>query len=198
MRFSVRTAAAALLIASLGACGQVAHAPTPPTLYTVTTIVMQTPGDPPRACAAMPLPDPPIGCGGPALRGLDLLTMPGVTRYWNGVLSTGTLRLVGTWDGHALTLTRSPEAASTGDSTPLPLTPCTAVTVQPAPGQVPPMVKQVMDDEALLKAHGIQVIQFGACGDSVTMTVVVADPATVAFLRQRYPGAQVAGWFHQV
>jgi hypothetical protein len=198
MRLWVRTAAAALLIASLGACGQVAHSPSPPPLYTVTAIVMQRPGDPPRACAAMPLPWPPIGCGGAVVRGLDLLTMPGVTRYPNGVLSSGTLRLVGTWDGQALTLTRSPEAASTGDSTPLPLTPCTTDTVQPEPGQFAPMVKKVIDDEAMLKARGIQVLEFGGCGDSVTMTVVVADPATVAFLRQRYPGAQVAGWLHQV
>jgi hypothetical protein len=194
----LRAGAAVLFMTMLGACGQTAQLKNPPALYTVTAMVMQKPGDPPRACSFLPLPEPPIGCGGPAVRGVDLLTMPGITRYRNGVMDAGILRLVGTWDGQALSLTRSPETATVHDATPVPLLPCPTTTAQPEPGVVPPQVKQVRDDEALLKSHGIQVLEFGACGDSLVMTVVVADSATVDFLIKRYPGIQVAGWLKRV
>ena len=66
-----------VLAAICVACGSaVAH---PSEFYTVTSIVMQKPGEAPHACFTVPLPEPPIGCGGPALEGADISTMPGFT-----------------------------------------------------------------------------------------------------------------------
>ena len=165
------------------------------TLYTVTSIVMQKPGEPPRACAFMQLPDPPIGCGGPDLHTLDLTTMHGVTRYRNGVLATSMLHLVGTWDGRALTLTRPPDTAPIADATSMPQGQCPS---QPAQVASPPLMQRVISDEALLKAQGIQLLEFGPCGDSLFIVVTVADRDSVRFLTNRYGAVQVAGWLKPV
>lgn len=164
-------------------------------LYTVTTDVMQKPGHPPRACFATPLPYPPIGCGGVALNGLDMLTMPGLRRYRNGVTSTAIVRLTGTWDGGALTLTRPPEAAPPKDATQLP---SCADPGRSSADPLPPEMQMVMDDEALLRANGIQVLEFGPCGDSIFIVVAVADSKTVDFLTKRYRAVEVAGWLEPV
>src|SRR5690348_11990619 len=109
-----------VVLAGIVACGSVAHGAAPPSpqvLYTVTSMVMQKPGEAPRACYATPLPYPPIGCGGPDLNGIDLRSIPGVTSYQNGVLATPVLRLVGTWDGRALRLTGAPTPAAMSEVT---------------------------------------------------------------------------------
>jgi len=169
--------------------------PGSPALYTVTSTVMQKPGEPPRACASTPLPYPPIGCGGRALRGLDLLTIHGVTRYRNGVLATSMLHIVGTWDGHDLTLTRPPDTAAMADATPMPPGQCPS---QPSQVVSPPLMQRVMSDNALLNAQGIQLLEFGPCGDALFMVVVVADRDSVRFLTNRYGAVQVAGWLKPI
>ena len=174
-----------------GSASQSRVAPGSSALYTVTSIVMQKPGEPPRACAFMPLPYPPIGCGGPDLHGVDLVTMHGVTRYQNGVLATSMLHLVGTWDGRALTLTRPPDTAAMADATAMPQWQCPS---QPTQVASPPLMQRVMSDEALLKARGIQLLEFGPCGDSLFMVITVADRDSVGFLTNRYGAVQVAGW----
>src|SRR2546421_3168287 len=70
--------------------------------YEVTTTLMQKPRGPVVACHAIPLPDPPIGCGGITVRGFDINQGPGAHTYPNGVRSTGPVRLVGTWSGSSL------------------------------------------------------------------------------------------------
>jgi hypothetical protein len=157
---------------------------------------MQRPGQAPHACTFEPLPFPPIGCGGPDVRGFDLATMHGVSRYSNGVMATGYLRLAGTWDGHELTLTRPPEAASAVDATAVPQ--CVAKSQQIGGSTMSPLMQRVVSDDALLKAHGVMPLEFGDCGDSIFIVVPVADRATVDFLTARYGQIQVSGWLRPV
>jgi len=79
--------------------------------YTVTASLMQKPGEGPRACTFIPLPLPPIGCGGVSVSGLNIGALPDATRYGNGVVSAGTYRLVGTWSSGRLVLTTPPSPA---------------------------------------------------------------------------------------
>ncbi len=187
-----------LLAVLIGAtcAGPLVAQPGPPTLYTVTATVMQTPGQAPHACFAMPLPYPPIGCGGPDLRAFGLLTMGGITRYRNGVLATGMLRLVGTWDGQALTLTRPPESRTASEATRMPG--CAQEPGQAASDPIPPVMKQVMADDALLRSHRIQLLEFYPCKNTVFLGLAVADSRSVAFLTNRYGHVEVAGWLQPV
>jgi len=184
------------LLATLTACGQVATVGTAPPLYSVTATVMQKPGEAPHACFGTPLPYPPIGCGGPDLRGVDMLTVRGVTRYSNGVLATGALRLVGTWDGHALTLTRPPESAAATDVTRMPQ--CAQEPGTSSSDPIPQVMKEVMADEGLLRSHGIQLLEFYPCKNTVFLGLAVADSQSVDFLTSRYGHVEVAGWLQPV
>ena len=179
-----------VLAATCAACGSAAAHPSG--LYTVTSIVMQKPGEAPHACFAMPLPEPPIGCGGPALDRADMSTMPGFTKYRNGVEASGMVRLVGTWDGQKLTLTRPPEAAATTDQTQAPN--CAQDGSEPQGPGLPPMMQKVADDSSNLEAHGIQVLEMYMCKKSLFMVVPVADKPSVDFLTSRYGNVKVDGW----
>lgn len=80
--------------------------------WTGTATLLQTPGGDLTLCGGMILTSlPPAGCGGAAVRGLDPMTVAGAERYPNGTITTPSVRLVGTWDGSALTVTQPYELA---------------------------------------------------------------------------------------
>lgn len=142
----------------------------------------------------MPLPDPPIGCGGPEVVGIDLQTLPGFQRYRNGVESVGTMHLIGTWEAGVLTLIQPPEGASAKDSTPTPR--CAQTPADPGPDSTSEG-RKLMSDEDLLKARGIQVLEFFVCQQALFIVVSVADTATVEFMNDRYAPVRVAGWLQR-
>jgi hypothetical protein len=194
----VRIAVALFVVLSAAGCARYVPPEHSGPLYTVTTTVMQNPPEVPRACSAVPLPYPPIGCGGVPLRDIDLPSLPGVTRYRNGVLATGMLRLVGTWDGEAVKLTRQPESAAMKDATPLPT--CADVPGRPSTGPLPPVMQRIIADDKVLRTRGIQLLEFGPCQDFVFVVVAVPDSTTVGFLTDRYGSGKVvvAGWLQPV
>jgi hypothetical protein len=194
----IRMTAAVLVMLSLGGCARYVATEHPGPLYTVTTSVMQNPPDVPRACSGIPLPYPPIGCGGVALEGIDLPSSPGVSRYRNGVLATGMLHLVGTWNGRALNLTQRPESAATNGATPMPI--CADTPGRSSAEPIPPGMQRIIADDKLLRTRGIQLLEFGPCRDFVFAVVPVADASTVAFLTGRYGSGNVvvAGWLQPV
>lgn len=71
----------------------------------------------------MPLSLPPAGCGGALVRDLDPLTVAGAERFPNGTVTTPSVRIVGSWDGEALTPTRPVELAEPPVPEPPPATP---------------------------------------------------------------------------
>jgi hypothetical protein len=81
-------------------------------LWTGTAPLLQTPNGALTLCGGVTLTSlPPAGCGGAKVRNLDPMTVPGSERFANGTVTTPSVRLVGTWDGDALTVTEPPVAA---------------------------------------------------------------------------------------
>ena len=188
-RVVATTLAVAVLLTA--ACGQ-ARAGNTQTLYTVTTGLMQKPGDVPRACSFVPLPLPPIGCGGVPISGLDLHSLPDAQTYRNGVVSAGTHRLVGTWEAGALHLTQPPVPASPTSVTPLPSCGQTAGDTE-GPDALP-QGRKLMDEEQMILQHGIVMLGFGVCQGVLFVEVAVADKDTVDYLTSRYAPVKVGGW----
>ena len=192
MAAQLRRVLIAVLMMSCSACGYAGIAGVRQSpLYTVTTSLMQKPGQNAVACFAMPLPYPPIGCGGPEVVGVDLQTLPGFQRYRNGVVSVGTVRLVGSWRAGTLALTQPPESASPKDITPVPQ--CAQTSADPAPDGTPEG-RKLMSDPDVLKTRGIQVLEFYVCQQALFVVVSVADNATVKFMSETYAPVKVAGW----
>jgi hypothetical protein len=98
--------------------------------------VLEVPPQPPIACYMILLSLPPAGGSGVEVRGLDPRTVPDVTIYQNGTVQTPTLRLVGTYDGQALTLTAPARPAPPRTQTP-PSSPSAYATACPDPGGGP-------------------------------------------------------------
>jgi len=181
---------------AVSACGQAgAWSPGQAPHYTVTTSLMQKPGERAVACFAMPLPEPPIGCGGPPVVGLDLHTLPGFQRYRNGVESVGMMRLIGIWEAGELRLTARPQPESATDLTPTPRCDQTPADASP---DTTPEGRKLMSDESLLNARGIQVLEFYVCKQALFVVVSVADKPTVDFMNVRYAPVQIAGWMRPV
>lgn len=104
---------------------------------------------------------------------------------------TPTLRLVGAWDGHALTLTESLQPAASETALP---EPCSQALGTESTSEVPPRQVQVGNDQAVLESRGIVALETVTCGDTLGIAVAVADPDTVRYLESRYGKVSVTGW----
>jgi photosystem II stability/assembly factor-like uncharacterized protein len=164
--------------------------------YTVTTSLMAAKGGPLNACFAMPLPEPPIGCGGVEVANVDIASLPGAVTYQNGTVGTPAFKLVGTWNSHVFRLTEQPSPAKSGEWTqPTTVTRRAPVSSKDSPQQVMENLKR---DKADLEKRGIILISFAAVGDGVDMTVAVADDKTVQYLYDHYGRVFIKGWLQAV
>jgi hypothetical protein len=114
-------------------CGQVVAGGGAPAaaapLWTVDATLLQTAGQPLTACFVILTSLPPAGCSGVALRGVDTAPLPDVTQFGSGTLSTGPVRVTGTYADGVLTVTRQPQAVlspSPQPETPSPPVSCSA------------------------------------------------------------------------
>jgi len=177
-----------LLAASLGVLGAGSSGPSP-TRYEVTAPLQLATGGRVFACYAFLLTYPAEGCGGIEVRGVDFSQMPNVEGFPSGAQVSQAMRLVGTWDGGALTLTERPQPAAKALG--LPDACHQELGFEGAPTLMPGD-RQVWED---LKAHGIAVLESMPCDDTTLgITVVVADDRTVAWVTSHYPSVRVAGW----
>jgi hypothetical protein len=171
------------------ACGT-APAPTP--RYTVEATVLAVSGKPITACYAIELSLPPAGCGGVEVKNIDLASIAGSTVFANGTVQTPILRLVGAWDGHALTLTELPQVTPDTGTVPRP------IDQLPPPGSgaqaTGDLPQQIAHDTPLLTRQGIQVLSVGTGADGVELLLAVADPASVRTLYDRYGQVHISGW----
>ena len=163
--------------------------------YTVVTSLMSARGGPVNACWAMPLPLPPIGCGGVEVTNVVIADIPGAVTYRNGTVGTPELRLVGTWDGRVLRLTEKPQPTTLPETRPQPV-------AQAPPASSGKTAQQVMEefkrDEAALRQRGIVLLGFGAGSDGVEVTLAAADPASVQYLYSTYGRMKISGWLQPV
>lgn len=141
------------------------------------------------ACFSDALMDPAAGCGGIEVKGVDVGQVPdgGGDPPWSQPM-----RLVGTWDGQALTLTEGPQALQTPPGLP-PL--CTQnFNSQPEPDS---MQRQIEVVDAL-RRRGVDVLESTGCDHAtVGVLVVVADDATVDWITKHYH-VNVVSWLRRL
>src|SRR3989442_15708485 len=102
------------------------------------------------------------------------------------------MRLVGTWDGKALTLTEPPQPMDKAPGLPQP---CTQ-DFSPQPGSDTIQLQLKVTDA--LRNRGVDVLMSTGCdGATVGVVVPVADDATVDWLARHYR-VYVVGWLRRV
>jgi hypothetical protein len=143
------------------------------------------------ACFSDALMDPAAGCGGIEVKGVDVSQVPDGGGD-HGLPWSQPMRLVGTWDGQALTLTEAPQAAQTPPGLP-PL--CTGdFNSQPEPDS---MQRQIEVIDAL-RSRGVDVLESTGCDrTTVGVLVPVADEATLTWLSRHYR-VNVVGWLRRL
>jgi hypothetical protein len=163
------------------------------TKYTVTAPLLATPGSPVYACYLMLNSLPPAGCSGVEVRNLGPAGIAGVAgayTYHNGIVVSPSVRLVGRWDGQALTLT-DPPTPGHRQSTPRPVLGLPPAAQGAAPTQ---LSQRIADDIASLRRHGVQVLEVGVGQDGVDVVLAVADARAVQALRGKYGDVHISGW----
>jgi hypothetical protein len=176
-----------LLAASLGVLGA-GSSGLSATRYEVAAPLQLATGGKVFACYAFLLTYPAEGCGGIEVRSVDFSQMPNVEGFPSGAQVSQTMRLVGTWDGRALTLTETPQPAQTAPRLP---EPCTQ-DFSPQPGSDSIQLQIEVTDA--LRNRGLDVLMSTGCdGMKVGVVLPVADDATVDWLTRHYP-VNVVGW----
>src|SRR6266851_448638 len=141
------------------------------------------------ACFSDDLMDPATNCGGIEVKGVDVSQVPagGGDPPWSQ-----TMRLVGTWDGHALTLTEAPRAAPTPPGLP----PLCSQDFNPQP--VLDTTQRQIEVTDALRSRGVDVLESTGCDrTTVGVLVVVADDATVDWLARHYH-VNVVSWMRRL
>ena len=143
------------------------------------------------ACFSDALMDPAAGCGGIEVKGVDVSQVPDGGGD-HGSPWSQPMRLVGTWDGQALTLTEAPQSAQTPPELP-PL--CTQdFNSQSEPDSTPRQI-EVID---ALQSRGVDVLESAGCDRAtVGVLVVVADDATVDWITTHYR-VNVVSWLRRL
>ena len=177
-----------LVAAGLGVLGAGSNGPAA-TRYEVTAELLLASDGRAFACYAYLQSLPSDGCGGIEVRGVDFSQISGMEDFPSGGQGSPPLRMVGTWDGKALTLTESPQPAEKAPGLPEPCQQDLGFDGAPDLMAREPLVWNGV------KAHGIAVLQSMPCDDTTLgITVVVADDNTVAWVTSHYPGIKIAAW----
>jgi hypothetical protein len=133
----------------------------------------------------------PTACGGIEVKGVDVSQIPDGGGD-HGLPWSQTMRLVGTWDGRALTLTETPQPAQTAPGLP-----------EPCPQDFSPQagfdsIQHQIEVADALRNRGIDVLMSTGCdGMKVGVVVPVADDATVDWLTRHYH-VNVVGWLRRL
>ncbi len=183
-----RFALSMVLAAFIFACGS---SPTHvPNEYTVVGTLLSVRGETAKVCAAVIFTLPPTWCGGVTIYGVDIRTAPGAHVFSNGTVDTGLVRVVGSWDGQALTLVGALRPAGASEMPPWPA--CAAGAKN---AFLPDSTAQrINDDTPFLRSRGIEVLSIIPCNDGILVVVPVADSKTVSYLTGKYGQLQIVGW----
>jgi photosystem II stability/assembly factor-like uncharacterized protein len=170
--------------------------PVTETRYTVTTILMAAKDGPIRACwGAIPTASP-TGCEGVDVTNVDLASMNQKTSFRNGTVQTGTVKLVGTWDGHSLHLTEQPRLPPPATYTlPEPIARAGPGSSRKTPQEV---VQELARDNSTLRQRGILVLAVAEMGGFVRVFLAVADAKSVKYLTGTYGPLEIYGWLQPV
>jgi hypothetical protein len=139
------------------------------------------------------------------VRGIDIRHAPGAHLFAGGTVTVPTVRLVGVWDGVALTLTEPPVSVTRRQATaPFPdWVACAADGY--ADGQAN-AVKTAIDFDQGIKTYGTFPLDGVACGHNVQVLLAVVQPKSVDYLTARYDQLlavrgghlEISGWLQPV
>ena len=195
MRLVGRWWAVPLAALVVGGCGVQPPVPAGQT-YEVVAPLFSLKGGPTQACNGILLSLPPAGCGGIFVSGVDIRRIPGLTRYWDGTMETPPQRLHGVWSRSKLTLNLTeparPASYPVAQDSPCSLT---SPAIEP---QLLALEQEVVQGQAAIKQHGIVLLQFGPCGDVLSILVAVADTDAFAYLQGTYGNVVISGWLTPV
>lgn len=166
-------------------------------------------GRPAYACWLTLLSLPPAGCSGVEVRGIDIRDAPGAKVYGGGTVTVPMVRLVGVWNGAALTLTEPPHMATRAEASAFATGFRSFGSCRPsdayADGQAE-AVKTSIDFDQGIKPKGTFALQGLACGHSVHVLLAVAEPTAIDYLNERYlhllavrgGRLEISGWLQPV
>jgi hypothetical protein len=142
------------------------------------------------ACFSDALMGPSAGCGGIEVKGVDFSQVP--DGDGTGLPFSHAMRLVGTWDGHALTVTERPQPTEKAAGLPQPC----SQDFSPQPGfDSTELQVEVID---ALGTRGVDVLMSTGCDhNTVGVVVPVADDARLSWVTHHYR-VQVAGWLRRL
>jgi hypothetical protein len=144
----------------------------------------------PLACRVILSSDPPQGCSGVPVVGSDLDRLRGVELSGGVWWTTSPFLLVGTWDGHVLTLTRPPLPSRSAEPEPSPPAGCDPKGT-PATTALAKRIER--------EGPRINLLELQPCGRRVWVLVAVADEPTVIYIRQLFgPQVLVSGWLQRL
>lgn len=166
------------------------HAASTPTYTVVAPVLYRTTMKQPMGCLAMLTSLPPAGCSGVLVAGHDFTHLAGLVRFGAMGWQTPQLRLVGTWDGDALTLTRAPVPVTTHRPAPSPPAACHDHTTREASALA----------RRISRAHErIHMLELSPCGDTVWVMAAVADKPTISYIHQHFASSvKIVGWLQPV
>jgi hypothetical protein len=177
-----------LLAAGLGVLGAGSNGPAA-TRYQVSAELLRASDGRVFACYAYLQSSQSDGCGGVEVRGMDFGQISGMEDFPSGGQGSPPVRLVGTWDGKALTLTEPPQPAQKALGLPDPCQQELGFDGAPA------MDLRQTEVADALRAHGIIVLQTMPCDDTTLgLTILLADDETISWVSSHYPPVKVTGW----
>src|SRR5258708_15015477 len=158
--------------------------------YTVVGTLLSVRGETAQVCAVETYSLPRTCGGGVTIYGVDIRTAPGAHVFSNGTVDTGLVRVVGTWDGQALTLVGPLRSAGASEMRPWPT--CAAGAKN---SLLPDSTAQrINDDTPFLRSRGIEVLSIFPCNDGILVVVPVADSKTVSYMTGKYGQLQIVRW----
>ncbi len=180
------------MIAVLLACSCGLGQSTPGPQYSVVASLLAVRSKPTFACQFILTSLPPAGCAGVEVRNAQVASVPGTTVYRNGTMQTHVVRLVGSWDGRALTLSQSAQVTTEAETTALPVAQSPPAELRR--GSTSEVDQRVAHDAAVLQDLGIHLLEVGTGADGVDVVLAVADARSVHTMYDRYGAVHISGW----
>jgi hypothetical protein len=158
----------------------------PATYTTVAPVLHLTRTGTQMACLVMLTSFPPAGCSGVRVAG-SLTHVSRTVRFGAMGWQTPPVRLVGTWNGQRLRLTRAPAPAATTRPEPA-LSAACHVRTAPAGAALARRITGA-------RRRRIDSLEVVPCGGTVWVLVAVADRPTIAFIHEHFGRTVVvSGW----
>jgi hypothetical protein len=141
------------------------------------------------ACDVVLLSLPSAGCSGVPIAGYDFEHLPGVTHAGGAWWTARPYRLIGTWNGDRLVVTRRPAVGPSGREEPAAPRYCRGYAA---------FVGAALARRITRQRDRIHLLSLTPCAGKVFAVVAVADGATRSYMHRHFgTRVLVAGWLRR-